>query len=136
MDVVKQFYSYGDMPPWGKGPVQQKIHSGPAYIEENFPLTDKFTTCQVQRLRSAAERDAEITDPTDEETDDADEVPPELLEEPQQLRTAEITKPGELSSSTTIPTLPVVAVLAVLAVVWWWWRWILGRSQQKSSKSV
>lgn len=137
MDVVEHFYSYGDMPPWGKGPVQQKIHSGPAYMEENFPLTDKFTTCQVQRLTTAAEREAEITDPTDDGADDTDEVPPELLEEePQQLRHAEIIKPGFMSSSSTLPTLSAVAVIAILAVVWWWWRWILGRSQQKSSKSV
>ena len=25
MDVVRNFYSYGDMPPWGKGPEQEKI---------------------------------------------------------------------------------------------------------------
>lgn len=49
MDHVNAFYSYGDMPPWGKGPVQGKIHSGRKYIDENFPLTDKFITCSVER---------------------------------------------------------------------------------------
>lgn len=38
------------MPPWGKGPVQGKIHSGPSYIEDNFPKLDKFNHCKVQRL--------------------------------------------------------------------------------------
>lgn len=52
MQNVKNFYSYGDMPPWGQGPVQGKIHSGRSYIEDNFPLTDKFHTCTVQRKRS------------------------------------------------------------------------------------
>jgi peptidyl-prolyl cis-trans isomerase A (cyclophilin A) len=58
MDHVRNFYSYGDMPPWGKGPVQGKIHSGRAYIEEGFPLTDKFLTCTVER-RGNGEEDVE-----------------------------------------------------------------------------
>ena len=50
MENVEKFYSYGDMPPWGEGPVQQKIHGHPEYIEENFPKTDKFNHCKVERL--------------------------------------------------------------------------------------
>lgn len=50
MEHVEAFYSYGDMPPWGQGPVQGKIHSGREYIDENFPLTDSFETCHVERL--------------------------------------------------------------------------------------
>jgi hypothetical protein len=53
--VVQQFYSeYGDMPPWGKGPVQQKIHGtdGLLYITDNFPLLDHFLECQVVRKPS------------------------------------------------------------------------------------
>lgn len=49
MDAAKEFYSYGDMPPWGKGPVQGKIYSGPEYIEEGFPLIDNFLECTVKR---------------------------------------------------------------------------------------
>jgi hypothetical protein len=50
MEVVNQFYSgYGDMPPWGNGPTQQKIHDGgEAYMLENFPLMDRFLTCTVE----------------------------------------------------------------------------------------
>jgi cyclophilin family peptidyl-prolyl cis-trans isomerase len=51
MENVRNFYSYGDMPPWGKGPVQGKIHSGPHYIEDNFPLTDRFHNCSVDRKK-------------------------------------------------------------------------------------
>ena len=51
-NVVDQFYSYGDMPPWGKGPVQGKIHAnGAHYIEQEFPKTDRFTTCTVERIQ-------------------------------------------------------------------------------------
>ena len=49
MDNAHRLYSYGDMPPWGHGPEQPKIHAGPQYIEENFPKIDKFTRCKVQR---------------------------------------------------------------------------------------
>ena len=52
MENAHKFYSYGDMPPWGKGPVQGKIHSGRKYIDENFPLTDKFKTCTVEIVGS------------------------------------------------------------------------------------
>eukprot|EP00804_Cyclotella_cryptica_P002092 CCRYP_006511-RA/>CCRYP_006511-RA protein AED:0.14 eAED:0.14 QI:0/-1/0/1/-1/0/1/0/248 len=52
LETVRKFYQgYGDMPPWGKGPQQGPIHNrGSSYIEENFPLLDKFDTCQVKRV--------------------------------------------------------------------------------------
>jgi peptidyl-prolyl cis-trans isomerase A (cyclophilin A) len=46
--VVKHFYSYGDD---AELPEQGHIYEGPEYIEENFPLTDKFETCTVERYR-------------------------------------------------------------------------------------
>jgi hypothetical protein len=55
---VQKLYSYGDMPPWGAGPVQQKIHGHPEYIEENFPKTDKFHRCKVERLNTGNGNDA------------------------------------------------------------------------------
>jgi hypothetical protein len=62
MEHAAKFYSYGDMPPWGKGPVQNKIHGGRDYIDENFPLTDSFSTCEVQRSKQGVEnsRAAEV----------------------------------------------------------------------------
>ncbi|KAL7462080.1 hypothetical protein ACHAXS_002481 [Conticribra weissflogii] len=53
-ETVRKLYSgYGDMPPWGKGPEQGPIHSrGASYIEEDFPLLDKFETCSVERVAS------------------------------------------------------------------------------------
>ena len=55
MENIRNLYSYGDMPPWGKGPVQGKIHSGRSYIEDNFPLSDKFLSCTVKRLSEGEE---------------------------------------------------------------------------------
>mmetsp|Transcript_15000 Transcript_15000/g.21883 ORF Transcript_15000/g.21883 Transcript_15000/m.21883 type:complete len:259 (+) Transcript_15000:199-975(+) len=51
MENIRNLYSdYGDMPPWGKGPEQGPIHArGSAYIEEEYPLLDKFIHCSVER---------------------------------------------------------------------------------------
>lgn len=77
--TVEKFHSYGDIPPFGKGPEREwhfschwllaqdwyqltpalyshtifsepKIHGHPEYIEQEFPLTDKFIECHVQRM--------------------------------------------------------------------------------------
>jgi hypothetical protein len=72
MEHAAKFYSYGDMPPWGKGPVQNKIHRGRDYIDNEFPLTDSFDTCTVQRSRQgidnsrAAEVQAAVADAAQE----------------------------------------------------------------------
>ena len=52
MENVKQFYEkYGDMPPWGEGPEQWRIEEeGVEYMEQNYPLMDKFETCTVKIL--------------------------------------------------------------------------------------
>jgi hypothetical protein len=60
MENIENFYSYGDMPPWGKGPNQGKIHSGPSYIEDNFPKTDKFIKCRTERLNTVDDDDNKI----------------------------------------------------------------------------
>ena len=59
MDNVRKLYSgYGDMPPWGKGPKQGPIHNrGSSYIEEEFPLLDRFETCSVKRMTSSPQGD-------------------------------------------------------------------------------
>jgi hypothetical protein len=51
---------------WGKGPTQGKIHGHPEYIDEGFPLTDKFLLCTVKRTTTSGT----VTD--DEENDNAD----------------------------------------------------------------
>ena len=55
---------------WGKGPVQGKIYNGPQYIEENFPLIDKFLECTV--VRSPTSIDAKVVLDDDDNADDVD----------------------------------------------------------------
>lgn len=47
--VIDSLYKgYGDIPPYGGGPDQQKIHNrGTAYLEENFPKLDYLQSCRV-----------------------------------------------------------------------------------------
>ena len=48
MDTLRKLYAeYGDMPPYGKGPEQHKIHQGGEKYMEQFPLMDRFKTCSV-----------------------------------------------------------------------------------------
>ena len=67
------------MPPWGKGPVQQKIHNDPNYIPNEFPLLDKFETCTVIIRRPGEEEEAsldagdrgdDVFDPDEEEQEE------------------------------------------------------------------
>lgn len=60
MENVRKLYAgYGDMPPWGKGPVQNKIHNwGAKYIETEYPLMDKFLECTVL----SSDRDDDFAD--------------------------------------------------------------------------
>lgn len=56
MENVRKLYSYGDMPPWGKGPEQGPIRNrGIQYIAENFPLLDQFHTCTVSKMEASQE---------------------------------------------------------------------------------
>eukprot|EP00533_Pseudo-nitzschia_delicatissima_P012870 CAMPEP_0197264016 /NCGR_PEP_ID=MMETSP1432-20130617/1541_1 /TAXON_ID=44447 /ORGANISM="Pseudo-nitzschia delicatissima, Strain UNC1205" /LENGTH=300 /DNA_ID=CAMNT_0042728609 /DNA_START=57 /DNA_END=959 /DNA_ORIENTATION=- len=72
MDNAKDFHSYGDMPPWGKGPVQGKIYNGPQYIEENFPLIDKFSTCTVKRSGALEAKEEVDPDHVDDDIEGGD----------------------------------------------------------------
>ena len=45
-NVVEKLYSYGDMPPWGKGPNPQRIASESWYLDTNFPMLSKIISCQ------------------------------------------------------------------------------------------
>lgn len=85
MDAAEGFYSYGDMPPWGKGPEQGRIHNGPQYIENNFPLIDKFLECTVKRLKPGAAAVTAAADDGDdqkvnEELDDMEQPEGKVIE--------------------------------------------------------
>jgi cyclophilin family peptidyl-prolyl cis-trans isomerase len=49
---VQNWYSYGDMPPWGEGPDSQKIYleDGYEYLERDFPKLDYIEECVVQEI--------------------------------------------------------------------------------------
>lgn len=73
MDNVRKLYSYGDLPPWGKGPEQGPIRNrGSRYIEENFPLLDKFDTCTVSKMDPSIDGGQKVAEAEDELTDDVD----------------------------------------------------------------
>ena len=68
MDIVMALDStYGDMPPWGKGPKQEPIYHGPGYLEQNFPKLDRFTTCRVSTTYS---EESNIPEEKPDEDDD------------------------------------------------------------------
>jgi peptidyl-prolyl cis-trans isomerase A (cyclophilin A) len=48
-NVVGQWYSYGDMPPWGQGPDPQLIYKedGYEYLQKKFPNMDYIEACQI-----------------------------------------------------------------------------------------
>jgi peptidyl-prolyl cis-trans isomerase A (cyclophilin A) len=48
-EVVAQWYSYGDMPPWGEGPDPQLIYppNGYEYLKRSFPQLDYIETCRI-----------------------------------------------------------------------------------------
>lgn len=75
MDAIRQFNSeYGDMPPWGKGPVQNMISKkGSSYIETEYPHLDKFINCEVERVYPNDIEKEELERGIGLETDDAED---------------------------------------------------------------
>jgi cyclophilin family peptidyl-prolyl cis-trans isomerase len=47
--VVADWYSYGDMPPWGEGPSPSKIYEedGYDYLAKEFPKLSYITNCRI-----------------------------------------------------------------------------------------
>uniref|UniRef100_A0A7S2LII9 PPIase cyclophilin-type domain-containing protein n=1 Tax=Leptocylindrus danicus TaxID=163516 RepID=A0A7S2LII9_9STRA len=91
MESIRGLYSaYGDMPPWGHGPVQGMIHrDGKAYIEEQYPKLDSFISCLV------TEEEAD-----DENTSDEEEEADEITSEEEEETDGEITSEEEADESS------------------------------------
>lgn len=49
-ETLQQLHKeYGDIPPFGHGPDQQKIHNrGNQYVRDDFPLVDFLTSCRFE----------------------------------------------------------------------------------------
>ncbi len=64
----KLFKGYGDIPPFGKGPDQQKIHNrGNAYLHTSFPLLDYIKNCSVTfEDREYLDAQSPLPDPEEE----------------------------------------------------------------------
>lgn len=73
------YKGYGDIPPFGNGPDQQKIHNqGNAYVRNNFPLTDFIHTCEIVTMPATAgdgDPDAGLSRPIQQ--DETDREPSE-----------------------------------------------------------
>ncbi len=140
MENVKRFFSYGDMPPWGKGPNQGKIHGHPEYIEDNFPETDKFIHCKVERLN--VEQEKEVVYKADGKTDEEEfaqaraeelvEQKPNGADERELLQVQEpykphvLDQPGLPTVMDSFSTYAGVAIIAVMGV-----GMILAKSRRK-----
>jgi len=153
MDVVRSLnHEYGDMPPWGHGPEQPKIHQGGRnYIEANFPNLDEFLTCHVvlptgDDANTSGDSDEEEPEdyyPEDEEGGDEtkeeqkNEIPPKKINalrkkgEEQIDRLVAASDDDESSShGFEVPVIITVIILLVLFVM------MKKRKAKKASKSL
>jgi hypothetical protein len=77
-ETALQWYSgYGDHEPWGSGPQQQRLYDGVSYVEQNFPLLDRFTKCTVETTvipsESSGTNPSEEMGESDTDSDDSEE---------------------------------------------------------------
>lgn len=86
------YKGYGDIPPFGRGPDQQKIHNqGNAYVRRNFPKTDFIQSCELVYLPREPEQI--VTKPAADA-----EIAAEIAEE---LSLAESTSESTLAAASS-----------------------------------
>ncbi|EJK50800.1 hypothetical protein THAOC_30098 [Thalassiosira oceanica] len=100
MEIVRNFYSgYGDMPPWGNGPQKGLIRNeGASYIENKFPLLDKFEICHVKRIDGKPTKN-----PTKSVTSSGSESFPPTISAPTVRPTSKPVKGSPSASPTLAP---------------------------------
>jgi hypothetical protein len=97
-NVIDSLYKgYGDIPPYGTGPDQQKIHNrGSAYLQESFPNLDYLLRCRVVDtpvlLRGSAP------------SHDASSVSAITADQPKSSALSALTAPAPFALSTEAPT--------------------------------
>jgi cyclophilin family peptidyl-prolyl cis-trans isomerase len=81
--VVDSFYKgNGDIPPFGKGPDQQKIHNrGNKYVRDEFPHTDFIQQCRILSDLTASHPDSERMPQIDPVLIDLGKRPSEMVAE-------------------------------------------------------
>jgi hypothetical protein len=115
--TVRNFYSYGDMPPWGNGPVQGKIHGHPEYIDNDFPLTDKFLECHVERLGGTSPSANMVKEPERELKERKDRQRHRDMRTPEMLETQrEIMMKEKAQMMNPPPTSTQVVAVAIVAL--------------------
>jgi cyclophilin family peptidyl-prolyl cis-trans isomerase len=137
METLKTLnHEYGDMPPWGKGPVQHDINTGGnEYIEKEFPHLDKFLMCHVIEHEIAETNDEEEKEVDDGGKDDLLQIDVHKLRETvhkQQL----LRKSSEQINDTTSNhgfEVPLFVFFAVVVIILFG---IKKRNKNKLSKSL
>lgn len=87
------YKGYGDIPPFGKGPNQQKIHNrGNAYIHEEFPQIDFLLSCAIEEPINQLQ-------PVMTSSNDNVSPPIERLSIPEAIQTTEDKTVMEISSN-------------------------------------
>lgn len=139
MENVANLYSYGDMPPWGKGPVQGKIRQDPNYIKDEFPLLDKFTECTVTITRPGDEasenKKQTMDDGVDVARDDAGQKFQRRAEGLGKFHPKELLKKGEeLMQDAEYDMMHVGAAISGMMVLILIAVSLLGRKRKKAHK--
>lgn len=110
-DVVDSWYKgYGDMPPWGKGPDQGKLHNrGNAYIRAEFPLIDFIISCAViDDAKSETQ-----SEPIDLKSK---ELPIETIQDPRSFLRQDLENQAQPSEPSSISNYPAFRAIMLLAV--------------------
>jgi hypothetical protein len=108
--VDSWYTGYGDMPPWGKGPDQGKLHNrGNQYIRSEYPLIDFIIECSVHK-------DDPIIPKAEEKI--LPKVQPKLDESshPFHLRPETSEKPMDSTTSSSLFNHPAFRALVLLVV--------------------
>jgi peptidyl-prolyl cis-trans isomerase A (cyclophilin A) len=125
-DVVDSWYTgYGDMPPWGHGPDQGKLHNrGNSYIRSEYPLIDFIIDCSVLKADpkplltqiSPQVKEPEEEEPEEEEISDplraAKEGPSHSF-----LRQEELASPEHSPSSSSFSNPALHAIILLLVAI-------------------
>ena len=122
--------------------MQGKIHNGRQYIDENFPLTDSFGTCQVERIRpDQAEAGAAVNPKVVADADTADQHKQQQQHPHHQLQDhvkerlirakSAITKDALLSGDWRI----LLGAALLLTILWIFGRSLWGPRKKQSKKN-
>lgn len=111
-DVVDAWYKgYGDMPPWGKGPDQGKLHNrGNSYIRSEFPLIDFIQSCKVMENKHETPFEPIFTELKEEGETDIQDIRSNLRQE------SEHSSEASMDTDSSILNHPAFRAIILLVV--------------------